>query len=80
MIAGCIVEDGKIEKSAQARIFRDNKILQNSVKIDSLKREKNNVNEIIVGQECGILLSDFNDVQKDDRIEFFLIEETVKTI
>jgi translation initiation factor IF-2 len=68
VIAGCRVLDGKITRSAQARITRQKEIVYDG-KITSLRRGKDDVREVASGYECGIVLDDFTDYEIGDLIE-----------
>lgn len=72
-VAGCFVKDGKVTIDSRARIVRDSKVIYEG-KINSLKRFKENVNEVKNGLECGILIEQFNDIKVGDIIECFTIE------
>jgi translation initiation factor IF-2 len=74
MIAGSYVTEGKIVRNAQARLLRDNVVVQEA-KIESLKRFKDDAKEVTVGYECGIGLENYNDVKEGDVIECFQMEE-----
>jgi len=76
LIAGCRVTDGKITRSSQARLMRNNTKVYDG-KIASLRRGKDDVREVQSGYECGILLEDFNEVEAGDIIEAFS-QERVK--
>ena len=69
-IAGCMVIDGKVERSLSARVLRNGVVLW-SGKILSLKRFKDDVKEVNKGYECGIMLDGFNDVAVQDELEIF---------
>ena len=69
-IAGCKITDGKLTRSAQARVLRAGKLVFTGL-IESLRRGKDDVREVSQGYECGILLEDYNDVQMGDVIETF---------
>ena len=69
-VAGSKVNDGTISSTANARLIRDGAIIYTG-KIGSIFREKNQVKQVDVGQECGITLKDYNDYQKKDIIEAF---------
>nr|YP_009628872.1 translation initiation factor 2 [Balbiania investiens]QBX88655.1 translation initiation factor 2 [Balbiania investiens] len=69
-VAGCKVLSGKLKHRASIRVLRDDKILYTG-KIDSLKRVKEDIAEISVGNECGVLSIDFDSWQKKDRIEAY---------
>jgi translation initiation factor IF-2 len=70
IIAGCRVLDGKITRSAQARVQRGGKTIYTGL-IDSLRRGKDDVREVAQGFECGIVLEDFNALEMGDIIETF---------
>ena len=74
MIAGSYVTEGKIVRNAQARLLRDNVVVQEA-KIESLKRFKDDAKEVASGYECGIGLENYNDVKEGDVIECFQMEE-----
>ena len=76
-VAGCVVQEGKVTSKSFVKIFRDEKILD-ECEIQSLRREKNQVKEVSSGLECGIVLSKFNDVTENDRLEFYLREKDEK--
>ncbi|MCM3745966.1 translation initiation factor IF-2 [Paenibacillus pasadenensis] len=73
-IAGCMITDGKISRSAEARVIRGGIVLHQG-KIDTLKRFKDDVKEVSQGYECGITLEKFNDIQEGDIIEAFVQEK-----
>ncbi len=76
-VAGCMVEEGKVTSNAFAKIIRDEKLIA-EVEIQSLKREKNQVKEVISGLECGINFLKFNDIKENDKIEFYIRETNEK--
>ncbi len=76
-VAGTYVNDGKIQRSAQVRLLRDNVILYTG-KLSSLKRFKDDARDVEQGYECGMGIEGYNDIKPGDVIECFLIE-TVKT-
>ena len=76
-VAGCVIEDGKVTSKAFVRILRNEKIFH-ECEIQSLRREKNQVKEVMSGLECGIVLSKFNEVIQNDRLEFFVREKSEK--
>ena len=76
-VAGCMVQDGKVERNALARVKRGAEVLVEGAKISSLKRFKDDVKEVVAGYECGIGLDRFNDFQPGDVIEAY-IQEKVK--
>lgn len=72
-IAGCYVLEGKIERDASVRVIRDG-IVVHEGKLESLKRFKDDVREVVQGYECGIALEKFNEIQEGDIIEAFTVE------
>lgn len=79
VIAGCVVQDGKVEKGCQLRVIRDGKIVHEG-KIDSLKRFKDSVKEVKSGHECGISVENFSDLKVQDIFEAFILEEKKRTL
>jgi translation initiation factor IF-2 len=69
-VAGCYVLDGKMVRNANARLIRDGVVIYTG-KIESLKRFKEDVQEVARGFECGIKLKDYNDVKVGDVIECY---------
>ena len=70
----CYVKSGKIVRNASVRLVRDSIVLLD-IKIDSLKREKDDVREVAEGYECGIKLEKFSDIKEGDIFECFDMEE-----
>jgi translation initiation factor IF-2 len=77
-IAGCRVTDGVIRRQARARLIRDGVVIWEG-DIATLKRFKDDVNEVRQGFECGISLVNFNDIKLEDEIEAFVIEKIAAT-
>ena len=69
-IAGCMVKDGLISRKSQIRVLRDNIVIHEG-KISSLKRFKEEVQEVKTGFECGVMLDNFSDIKVGDIIETF---------
>jgi translation initiation factor IF-2 len=69
-VAGCYVLDGKMVRNANARLIRDGVVIYTG-KIESLKRFKEDVQEVSRGFECGVKLKDYNDVKVGDIIECY---------
>jgi translation initiation factor IF-2 len=69
-VAGCFVTEGKIYRTSKIRIIRDGIVIY-AGKLGSLKRYKDEVKEVVSGQECGIHIKDYNDMQVGDVIEAF---------
>jgi translation initiation factor IF-2 len=78
-IAGCMVVDGKITRSARARLVRDGRVAWEG-RIGSLKRFKDDAREVLAGYECGVGLENFNDVKPDDVIETFEMETVLRKL
>jgi translation initiation factor IF-2 len=72
-IAGCMVTEGKVTRTAQVRVVRDRKVLFTG-KLSSLKRFKDDVREVIAGNECGINIEGYPDVAAGDNLDIFEIE------
>jgi len=72
-VAGCYVSEGVIPRDAQVRLLRDNVVVHTG-RIDSLKRFKNDASEVKTGFECGISLSNYQDIKPGDVIEAFTME------
>jgi translation initiation factor IF-2 len=75
VIAGCSVQDGIMKRDAEVRVIRDGAIVYTG-RVVSLKRFKDDANEVRQGFECGIGISNFNDVKVGDILECFKIEKT----
>ncbi|MGC8763967.1 MAG: translation initiation factor IF-2 [Acidobacteriota bacterium] len=78
-VAGCLVTEGRIPRSAQIRVLRDNVVVHTG-KIASLKRFKDDASEVKEGLECGISLENFNDVKPGDVLEAFEIHVQERTL
>jgi len=74
-IAGSIVRSGTIKRNTSARVLRDGKVIADNLKIDSLKRFKDDATEVKTDFECGIGLGGFNELQLEDIIETFEMRE-----
>ena len=70
-VAGCSIDEGKVTTKSTVKIFREEKLVV-EVDIQSLRREKNQVKEVLSGLECGIGFYKFNEIQENDKLEFFL--------
>jgi translation initiation factor IF-2 len=78
VIAGCYVTEGKITRTAQVRLLRDNVVIFEG-KIASLKRFKDDASEVLRGYECGIGIHNYNDIKIGDSIEAFVMESVKAT-
>jgi translation initiation factor IF-2 len=72
-IAGCMVTDGKVTRSAKIRLIRDGVVIHQG-SLDSLKRFKDDVKDVVKGFECGISIKNFQNIEVGDNLEIF--EET----
>ena len=73
-IAGCYVQDGKIQRGCQVRIVRDGIVIHEG-ELASLQRFKDAVKEVASGYECGMSIEKFNDIKEGDIIECFVMEQ-----
>jgi translation initiation factor IF-2 len=78
-IAGCMVTEGTIKRHNPIRVLRDNVVIYEG-ELESLRRFKDDVNEVRNGMECGIGVKNYNDVRAGDMIEVFEIIEIQRTI
>ena len=74
VIAGCMVTEGVIPRTASVRLLRDNRVILEG-KIASLRHFKNDVSEVRQGFECGIGIEKFQDIKVGDVIEAFKVEK-----
>jgi translation initiation factor IF-2 len=79
-VAGCRVTEGRVQKGARIRILRDDVVIQEMGVLSTLKRFKDEVNEVVVGQECGMAFNGFQDIKQGDFIECFTVEEIKRTL
>jgi translation initiation factor IF-2 len=78
-IAGCIVSEGKVTRDANVRLIREGTVIWDG-KLGSLRRFKDNVQEVEEGQECGIVLDGYADVKEGDVLEFFKTKQVEQTL
>lgn len=78
-IAGCVVVDGKVKNDSSIRILRNNIVIFEG-KLSSLKRFKDDAKEVIVGQECGLGVENFNDIKEGDIVEAFDMQEVKRSL
>jgi translation initiation factor IF-2 len=78
-VAGCLVTEGKITRNAAARLRRKKEIVHEG-KIQTLKRFKDDANEVRAGLECGIKLDDFNGYEVGDTIEVYEVQKVRATL
>ena len=77
-IAGCMVTEGKVKRNGKVRIVRDGNVITSDAKIESLRHEKDDANEINAGYECGMVLS-YPDIQVGDFIQAYEEVEVPRT-
>lgn len=77
-VAGCYVTEGRIAREARARVVRDGSVVYDG-RVASLRRFKEDVNEVVNGYECGVGLERFRDVKEGDVIETYRIDEIAAT-
>jgi len=78
-VAGCYVAEGKVTRDALARLVRDGKVVYEG-SIDTLKRFKDDAREVAEGYECGLTLTNYQDIQEGDIIEVYRKEEHVREL
>ena len=78
-VAGCQVTEGKVERGIGVRLLRDNVVIHEGM-LSSLKRFKDEVSEVSMGQECGMAFENYQDMRKGDMIECFRVEEIERSL
>jgi translation initiation factor IF-2 len=78
-VAGCRVTEGKVERGAGVRLIRDNVVIHEG-KLKTLKRFKDEVAEVPMGQECGMAFENYEDIRAGDIIECFRVEHITRTL
>jgi translation initiation factor IF-2 len=78
-IAGCIVRSGVIRRNAKARLLRDGKVVAENLTIVGLRRFKDDATEVREGFECGVTLGGYGDIQVEDVIETYEMQEKART-
>ena len=78
-VAGCMITNGMVTRSAHFRLLRDNVVVYTG-ELESLKRLKDDVREVKEGFECGIKLRNYNDIKEGDQLEFFEVKEVARTL
>ncbi|MDV4144614.1 translation initiation factor IF-2 [Shimia sp. FJ5] len=78
-VAGCLVTEGVARRSAGVRLLRDNVVIHEGT-LKTLKRFKDEVAEVISGQECGMAFENYDDIRPADVIEIFEREEFTRTL
>jgi translation initiation factor IF-2 len=78
-VAGCRVTDGNVKRGAGVRLLRDNVVIHEG-KLGTLKRFKDEVQEVVAGQECGMGFENYQDIRPGDQIECFETEVLQRTL
>jgi len=78
-VAGCMVTEGTVYRNKPIRVLRDNTVIFEG-ELDSLRRFKDDVNEVRAGFECGIGVRNYNDIRVGDKIEVFSVREVARTL
>jgi translation initiation factor IF-2 len=78
-VAGCRVTEGKVERGAHVRLIRDNVVIHEG-KLSTLKRFKEEVREVVAGQECGMAFEGYQDMRPGDVIECFEVEHVQRSL
>ncbi len=78
-VAGCLVQDGRVERGAHVRLIRDNVVIHEG-KLSTLKRFKDEVKEVGSGQECGMAFENYQDMREGDIIECYRVEEVRRSL
>ena len=79
-VAGCRVSDGVVRKGSKVRILRDDVVIQEMGVLTTLKRFKDEVDQVVAGQECGMSFGPFQDIKQGDVIECFNVEVVQRSL
>ncbi len=78
-IAGCMVLEGVVKRSASVRLLRENVVIWTG-ELESLKRFKDDIKEVKEGYECGLTLRGYNDIKEGDQLEVFEVREIARAL
>ncbi|MBB5517526.1 translation initiation factor IF-2 [Amphiplicatus metriothermophilus] len=78
-VAGCRVTEGVVRRGAKVRLIRDDTVIHEG-ELSQLKRFKDDVNEVVAGQECGMSFANYDDLKQGDVIECFSVEKIKRTL
>ena len=78
-VAGCRITDGKVERGAHVRLIRDNVVVHEG-KLSTLKRFKDEVKDVVAGQECGMAFENYQDMRVGDVIECYNVTSIQRTL
>ncbi len=79
-IAGCYVSSGLVMKNAKTRLIRDNIVIRDDLRIESLRHFKDDAREVKMGMECGIKIAKFDDIKIGDVFDFYEIVKVARTL
>ena len=79
-IAGCIVLDGLVSRTAKVRITRNSVVIEDQRELDSLKRFKDDARDVRAGMECGLKVAGYDDIKEGDILEFYRRVEIARTL
>ena len=79
VVAGCLITEGTVKRNNPIRVLRNNVVIFEGA-LESLRRFKDDVNEVRAGTECGIGVKNYQDVRAGDQIECFSRVEVARTI
>ena len=78
-IAGCMVTEGQVKRGAKVRLIRDDVVIHEG-ELSQLKRFKDDAKEVKEGTECGMAFANYQDIQQNDRVECFEVEEIAREL
>ena len=78
-VAGCMVLEGLVRRSAKVRVLRDNVVIHDG-ELDSLKRFKDDAREVKAGFDCGLSVKNFGDIKVGDQLEAYEVVEVARTL
>ena len=78
-IAGCMVTDGVVKRDSHIRLIRNNVVIHTG-ELSSLKRYKDDVKEVRMGFECGLMIKGYNEIMEGDQLECFDIVEVARSL
>ncbi len=79
-VAGCRVMDGRVERGAHIRLIRDNVVIHEGGRLQTLKRFKDDVSSVVAGQECGMSFDNYDKIRVGDVIECFHVHEERRSL
>ena len=78
-IAGCMVTDGVVKRDSRIRLIRNNVVIHTG-ELSSLKRFKDDVKEVRMGFECGLMIKGFNEISEGDTLECYDVVEIARSL